>query len=316
MFRLKVNSSGVRVNSVPSSVIKGKTCGNDHDGAHTHATVINELSVASFETARILTIAAFTDPEWQMQHGANSDAQVAATINAAEAFYANQLNMRLEMARLVNYSETSPETNPSQLLNEFRRQSTTLVPENVKVLFTGKDLDGSTIGIAYIGVVCRAPTYSYNVTQSYASVTHTVLAHELGHNLGAWHDQNAPGSLMYPSISFGNPTFSGYSLGEINAFVDAFGSCIRVDSVPPSLHGATISISKFKRRKIRIILRSVTSELLANRTLQITMNRRSFLRVTSAKGRIILSPGRRRRVTISAVAQDNPNVSKVRRLTF
>ncbi|HEX8336328.1 MAG TPA: zinc-dependent metalloprotease family protein, partial [Pyrinomonadaceae bacterium] len=58
-------------------------------------------------------------------------------------------------------------------------------------MFTGKNFDGSTIGIAYRGVVCDIPDASYGISESLFSNTNAlrvgVTAHEIGHNFGATH---------------------------------------------------------------------------------------------------------------------------------
>jgi hypothetical protein len=64
-------------------------------------------------------------------------------------------------------------------------------------MFTGKDFDGTTIGIAYRGVVCDIPDASYGISQSLFSTTNSlrvgVTAHEIGHNFGATHpNQESP----------------------------------------------------------------------------------------------------------------------------
>ena len=106
---------------------------------------------------------------------------------------------------------------------------------DIKHLFTGKNFDGSVIGIAYIGVVCSVPTLSYGITQSYVeSADSGIFAHELGHNFGANHDTSARGSLMYPSISIPpSDHFSEASLQEINQHITQSGSCISIEQVVP-----------------------------------------------------------------------------------
>ena len=60
-------------------------------------------------------------------------------------------------------------------------------------LFTGKPLDGSTIGIAWTGALCDSPAFSYGLSESrFNGNTNqaqrvTLTAHEIGHNFGAHH---------------------------------------------------------------------------------------------------------------------------------
>ena len=54
---------------------------------------------------------------------------------------------------------------------------------------SGYDLAGSTIGLAYVGVMCSQSAISVNQDQhsSYTKIG-TLIAHELGHNFGMSHD--------------------------------------------------------------------------------------------------------------------------------
>jgi hypothetical protein len=97
---------------------------------------------------------------------------------------------------------------------------------DLKHLFTGKDIDGSVIGIAYIGVLCAVPSLSFGVTQSYVEAANAgIFAHEIGHNFGSTHDSSTRDGLMYPSISIPPAQrFSDVSLGEITSHLSKYGS--------------------------------------------------------------------------------------------
>jgi len=70
---------------------------------------------------------------------------------------------------------------------------------DVAFLLTGRDLDDNTVGIAYIGGICRETT-SGAVVSSYATTSTTrlatVAAHELGHLLDMEHDQLTQENIM------------------------------------------------------------------------------------------------------------------------
>lgn len=99
-------------------------------------------------------------------------------------------------------------------------------------MWTGKDVDGTTIGLAWIGVVCRTPTYSYGFSQriSTAPVKHIVTAHEIGHNFNADHSDGQAGcaNTIMSGSSSPNSTlqFCPFSVNQIKAHVNANATCL------------------------------------------------------------------------------------------
>jgi hypothetical protein len=252
-----------RVGSIPRSVGRRGACAAEtgvgslaahiHAGDEQHAEeVIAPITAKQDEQSatlsRVITISTDADPEWYLKYGEQSNAVIASIINTAEAVFHRQLGLRFRIVKQHVYADTSPytSTNSSRLLWDFSRN-----PENftnlgngvssfhqdvdLKHLFTGKDIDGSVIGIAYIGVVCALPSMSYGVTQSYMDIANpAIFAHELGHNFGAMHDSSTRDGLMYPAISV--PPAQGFSeqtLLEINRHLSKYGTCISLETLTP-----------------------------------------------------------------------------------
>jgi hypothetical protein len=91
-------------------------------------------------------------------------------------------------------------------------------------LMTGRDLDGDTVGISYMGSVCDSQ-YADSLSEGSHSTLMSALiaAHELGHNFNAPHDGEAGACastpqtfLMAPKVNF-SEQFSSCSLEQINA---------------------------------------------------------------------------------------------------
>jgi hypothetical protein len=252
-----------RVSSIPRSVGRRGACAAETGvgslAAHTHtddehhaedviAPMMGQQDDGGTELSRVITISTDADPEWYLKYGDQSNAVIASIINTAEAVYHRQLGLRFRVVKQHVYADTSPynSTNSSRLLWDFSRN-----PENainlgteissfhqdvdLKHLFTGKDIDGSVIGIAYIGVVCALPSLSYGITQSYMDVANpAIFAHELGHNFGAMHDASTREGLMYPAISVPPAQgFSEQSLLEMNRHLSKYGTCISLEPLAP-----------------------------------------------------------------------------------
>jgi hypothetical protein len=252
-----------RVGSIPRSAGRRGACAAETGvgslAAHTHpdheqaaedviAPIIGQQEQGSPILSRVITISTDADPEWYQKYGEQSNAVIASIINTAEAIFNRQLGLRFRVVKQHVYADTSPytATNSSRLLWDFSRN-----PENainlsnsissfhqevdLKHLFSGKDLDGSVIGIAYIGTVCALPSLAYGVTQSYADVANpAIFAHELGHNFGAVHDASTREGLMYPAISIPPAQgFSEQSLLEINRHLAKYGTCVSLETMTP-----------------------------------------------------------------------------------
>ena len=96
------------------------------------------------------------------------------------------------------------------------------------LLMSGIDFAGSTVGVAYVGAMC-SPTASASVNSIAPSmrtlvVGASVLAHELGHNIGMPHDSSSSSYLMAPTVR-GNPSgnnirFSDTSKAKANDYFE------------------------------------------------------------------------------------------------
>lgn len=264
-----------KVTSFPSTARLRGGCATDvstsarsaHMGRAAHVgradeggTVIKPLSAAEvpFErdtataTARVVTISTDADPEWYARYGSASNAVIASIINTAEAIYDRQLGIRFRIVKQHLYTDSSPYlgTAPGNLLTSFVRNAENPLnlgsggpsfetDVDLKHLFTGKDFDGSVVGIAYIGTVCAIPSLAYGITQAYNDIANPgIFAHEIGHNFGAYHDTTNRGTLMFPSLSVPPAeTFSSSSLDEIYRHLAGDSSCLATESVEPRPEG-------------------------------------------------------------------------------
>ncbi len=227
---------------------EGATCADSGDEG-TGAPALQALQTLP-STLRVVELATEADKEYFDLFGASTNAQIATIINAADTIYQRDLNLDLEIVfQTVQTTNAQPytATGSSALLTQFRTTvngDQHLGNADLYHLFTGKNLDGSTVGIAYVGPVCVAPNYSYGLTQRLSStLDHVIFAHELGHNMSGNHDTSLPESVMFPSVGLSHTTFSPGSITEIGDHVTSFGSCLAASGAPTPTPTPTPSAS-------------------------------------------------------------------------
>jgi len=240
-----------RIASVPRAFVRLAGCAEPTQRRESSGLVPPIMAEAVSGQAgqyRVVTVSTDADQEWFAIHGERSNDLIAGILNAAEAIYERQLGIRFRIVRQHVYRDSSPYTTdqPGILLTQFADN-----PDNptnlsgskasyneevdLKHLFTGKDLTGGVVGIAYIGTVCAAPVMTYGVTQSFPlAALPGIFGHELAHNFGAAHDSSDPKSLMYPNISIPSATyFSQTSLDQIGEHLSEYNSCLSSEYMPP-----------------------------------------------------------------------------------
>jgi hypothetical protein len=308
----------VRVASAPSSVFHNRTCGDKH--AHgepaIHATTIEPLNAGlpRKKMYHVLTLSTVGDPALYAKYGENANAHIAGIVNTAEALFERQLGIRFQIVKQHVYADIGalsiPETDPARLLRAFAASSENAVvmgiksdtfdeDVDIKHLFTGKDLDESTVGIAYVGTVCYQPKYAYGLTQdTKAGGAPYYFAHEIGHNLGARHDMVGwkARSLMAPNIIVGS-SFSKTSIDQINDHLLNFGSCLELKAMAPSLFDSKLSLRVTKARRSFAFAGQLVSrrgERIAGARITLMIGSKKVGLTTNAVGRFsYVSSGKR-----------------------
>ncbi|MEN7341326.1 MAG: M12 family metallo-peptidase [Pseudomonadota bacterium] len=219
-------------------------CGVEHavsDGEALAKTIGEDRSPAEAPGARQeITIALIADTAFSDRNGNDTDAVLIALMNVVDGIFSEQVGVQLTVTRIDSFpgggDPFSETTDASDLLGElsgYRRTTPAQNSNGLSHLFTARDLDGRTAGIAYRGALCSS-RFSAGLTEATRTATTNALvaAHEIGHNFGAPHDdeegsacEDSPGGfLMAPTIN-GSDQFSACSLREISADVQA-ASCV------------------------------------------------------------------------------------------
>jgi hypothetical protein len=203
--------------------------------------------VTAAATRRRVDLATEADYEYYSIYGGNTNSQIQGVINQVDGIYKPELSITLRIVYQSVWTVSSDPYTSSEaesLFFQFRNYWNAYrgdVARDTAHLFTGRDLDGDTVGIAWIGALCNDPSLSYGVSQDF-SLMAKLVAHEIGHNLSAQHDdQVSPpasacdffGTIMCSVIQpFGPNSFSPRSKNDISSHVASHGSCL--EEIPPT----------------------------------------------------------------------------------
>jgi hypothetical protein len=190
------------------------------------AAVTANATAASLQ----LDVAMVGDYELSLARGAATEDFIIARMNTVDGIYAAQVGIRIAVDSVTVFrtaSDPFTSSSSSGLLSElaaYRFGGMASQRRGLTHLFTGRDLDGTTVGIAYLGEICDA-RLSASLTEARSGGLSSTLvslaaAHEIGHNFNAPHDGEAGSAcastpttfLMAPTIGVSNTQFSQCSL--------------------------------------------------------------------------------------------------------
>lgn len=203
---------------------------------------LGEPKDAVLYTADIATEA---DNEFVAALGSSSNAnsEILSILNQVDGIYQAELSIALRVSYQHTWAGSSDPfaaSGASDLLTELSTYWNGNLTFNdtfdLVHLWTGRNLDGSTVGVAYRGVVCKYRATSYGLSQHDTGSIFRVgtPTHEIGHNFGASHPDTATppatgcdNSIM--SSSAGNSTqlsFCMFSRDEINTHLSTYSACL------------------------------------------------------------------------------------------
>lgn len=151
-------------------------------------------------------------------------------LNNVQTNYDDEFTDELQFIIVEQFVSTcatcDPWTNSTQaenLLNSF----TNWAPggfssmHDIGSIWTDRDFNGSTIGIAWVGAICTP--IQYNALQDFtsnANLKRVMVAHEFGHNFDANHDASGSPYIMAPAVQ-NTSSWSNVSKTDIQNFYNS-----------------------------------------------------------------------------------------------
>jgi len=214
------------------------------NGAAVYQSLLGELAVDAAEAAGAtsqLNLSAIGDFQFVSSISGDPTVAIMTRLNNVDGIFSAQVGVQLVLQETEVFTTPgddpfSSTTVPGTLANElgqYREANANHRSQGLTHLFTGRDLDGSTVGTGYISLLCW-DHFGASLTQGdHGSATDSLIAaHEIGHNFGAPHDA-VPGSacvsepatfLMAPTLTTSDQ-FSPCSLLQMQPVIAA-ASCV------------------------------------------------------------------------------------------
>jgi PKD repeat protein len=171
-----------------------------------------------------------------------------AVINDVEGDYTGNFNHDLDIVIVTQFVVTGTDpwtssTAAGTLLASFRTWGNAGnfgVSFDLGELWTNRDFDGGTVGIAYLNAVCN--TLKYHCLQDFtgnSELLRCMTSHEIGHNFSLVHDPNGGGScppnyIMCPFVS-NSSVWSDNSVSQFNSYMTGLinSGCVTLCGPPP-----------------------------------------------------------------------------------
>jgi hypothetical protein len=221
--------------------LEGDTLPVPRNGAQIAGQLKGGMQGIGFGEPGRLSLALVADAQLARQDGDAVEVNLLARLNLIDGLFSNQLGVHISAGSITIYHEQADEpfgrtTDASDLLGEiasWRAGNAGQRAAGLTHVFTGRNLQGRTVGMAFIDSLCDR-RYSASLSQATSSTTFAALiaAHEIGHVFGAPHDGDDDAAcaatptdyLMSPRIN-GSQQFSQCSRDVMARRIEA-ASCL------------------------------------------------------------------------------------------
>ena len=234
--------------------------GNEATSVKTDAALAIKPVVeeAVFAPPRTIDIATEADFEYFTALGSsvtNANNEIIDTMNQVEGIYNSTFGLQFNIV-FQNVWATAGDPYSATAANSVLLEFTNFwnsnhgsITRDIAHLWTGKDMDGSTIGIAWRpGFECPIGQQGFAVSQRLGLSNQRLLlaAHEIGHNFNATHTDTpsqqtgCENTIMQSTLSGSTqPVFCAFSVNEIDTYAHDNAACLAQALTP----GCTYTLS-------------------------------------------------------------------------
>ena len=191
------------------------------------------------------------DADYLARYASEAQARdaILTRLNSVDGIFSSQVGVELQVVSVniageitAGLSETTDSSVLLEELSRLRQQSPALADTGLTHLFTGRQLDGDTAGIAYTLALCSQRFgVSLAMAHNSAALDALITAHEIGHVFGAPHDgaeqcASTPQNqyIMTPTLTTSVTSFSQCSLDQIDAVLDSYACVVALPAPGPA----------------------------------------------------------------------------------
>ena len=286
------------------------SCGSESlsgNGATLYGKLVGELDAIVAQAPGAVSeirIGAVGDFEFTSAMGDDvaAAAAIVARINNVDGIYSQEIGVQISLPLIETFSDAadpfSDESNAGSLLSElltYRQNTPAQNSLGLTHLYTGRDLDGSTVGVAFDNVLCRTDAGA-GLSEGNSSVTFDslVAAHEIGHNFGAPHDgeeggvcESEPLDFIMAPVLNGSTQFSQCSIAimQANAAQAPCISTLLTVDMSVALNGMPASVLLSNSPELTVDLSNKGASEATNVSVDITLpNTVTFVSATASSG--------------------------------